>query len=296
MKCISICVPCYNEEASIELMYNAICEQMHQLKEYDYEIVFADNRSTDQSEIILRHLAEIDKKHVKVILNNHNWGPKRSGLNMLYRTSGDAVIIIPCDFQEPPEMIPDLIKEWEKGHLVVRGQKVQSRENGLMYAVRSVYYSLFEKLSDYKQYKHVTGFGITDKSVIDNLRKYKDNNRGLQAFICAMGYDIHTIPYTQEKRKSGKSSYNLVKYIDLAVNNILQSSTKILKGILTFGVFCLAITFIGFIVSLVVWLITKTINVFIVLLLFLFFCFIFYYYVYNWYFRAVYSNIDTESV
>ena len=114
MKKISICVCCYNEEENIELMYQALTEQMKKVPEYDYEILFEDNDSEDSSPEILRKIADNDKR-VKVILNQTNFGPDRSTANCMRHMTGDAYIGIACDFQEPPSMIPEIIKYWEEG-------------------------------------------------------------------------------------------------------------------------------------------------------------------------------------
>lgn len=247
---ISLCVPCYNEEKNIEAMYTALKVQMKPLKKYDYEIIFADNASTDGSEAILRKLAESDCQ-VKVILNNRNFGPTRSGLNMVNRTSGDAVIIIPCDFQEPPDMIPVFIEEWEKGNLVVWGQKKRSSENKIMFAIRTAYYYIYDKISDIKQYKHVTGFGLTDRKVLEEIKKVQDIDRGLKSYILEMGYPIKLIPYQQNIRKEGKSSYNFSRYYDLALRNFFQSSNMPLKKLLNIGIVAFLGSFIWFFYALI---------------------------------------------
>lgn len=247
---ISLCVPCYNEEKNIEAMYTALKVQMKPLKKYDYEIIFADNASTDGSEAILRKLAESDCQ-VKVILNNRNFGPTRSGLNMINRTSGDAVIIIPCDFQEPPDMIPVFIEEWEKGNLVVWGQKKRSSENKIMFAIRTAYYYIYDKISDIKQYKHVTGFGLTDRKVLEEIKKVQDIDRGLRSYILEMGYPIKLIPYQQNIRKEGKSSYNFSRYYDLALRNFFQSSNMPLKKLLNIGIGAFLGSFIWFFYALI---------------------------------------------
>ena len=127
MKKISILCCCYNEELNIQNMYNALTQVMSKLEKYDYEIIFEDNASKDNSQNILRDIAKKDKK-VKVIFNQANFGPARSGLNCLKHATGDAVIGIPCDFQEPPEMIPQFIEGWENGNDIVWGQKTRSKE------------------------------------------------------------------------------------------------------------------------------------------------------------------------
>lgn len=251
---ISLCVPCYNEEKNIENMYAELKNQISKLKKYDYEIIFADNASTDGSEVILRKLAKNDF-HVKVILNNRNFGPTRSGLNMVNRTSGDAVIIIPCDFQEPPEMIPVFIEEWEKGNLVVWGQKKKSSESKIMFAIRSVYYYIYDKISDIKPYKHVTGFGLTDRKVLEEIKKVQDIDRGLKSYILEMGYTVKLVPYQQNMRKEGKSSYNFSRYYDLALRNFFQASNRPLKKLLNFGIgalFCCLIWFFYAFIQLII--------------------------------------------
>lgn len=251
---ISLCVPCYNEEKNIESMYAELKNQMSSMKKYDYEIIFADNASTDGSEVILRKLAANDC-HVKVILNNRNFGPTRSGLNMVNRTSGDAVIIIPCDFQEPPEMIPVFIQEWEKGNLVVWGQKKKSSESKIMFAIRSMYYFIYNKISDVKPYKHVTGFGLTDRKVLEEIKKIQDADRGLKTYILEMGYAVKLVPYQQNIRKEGTSSYNFSRYYELALRNFFQASNKPLKKLLNLGMGALICCLIWFFYALVQFII-----------------------------------------
>lgn len=249
-KKISVCVPCYNEEKNIENMYLAISEQMATLPEYDYEILFADNASEDSSEEILRALAAKDKEHVRVIINNRNFGPTRSGINCLNRTTGDAVISIPCDFQEPPEMIPTLIKEWAKGNMVVWGQKIESNESRGMWNVRSLYYRIMKKLSRVETYDHITGFGIIDHKVIDSFKPYEDISRGVKTFVLEMGYPVKLIPYKQNERKEGKSSYSFTSYFDLAVQMIVRLSDRATRIALLAGILCVALTLIAGIVWL----------------------------------------------
>ncbi len=227
MKKISICVPCYNEERNIELMYQSVLEQMKKIPQYDYEIIFADNCSTDSSEIILRRIADNDNK-VKVILNSSNFGPTRSGINLLKSISGDCYLGIPCDFQEPPEMIPDFVAEWEKGYDVVWGQKTRSRENPIKYACRNIFYSIIKAMSDYPEYEQVTGFGIMDKSVVDILLKteLQDPYYSARNLVSEYGFNIKLIPYEQRARERGKSSFDVFSYFRFAITSLCNTSTK----------------------------------------------------------------------
>ena len=138
-----------------------ISNVLEKMPKYEYEIIFGDNCSTDNSEKILRGLAEKDCR-VKVIINNRNFGPERSSKNIMFSSTGDVVISIPCDMQEPPEMIPQFIEEWEKGNLVVLGQKTKSAERNIKYNCRKLYYKIIKKFSDTPQYEQVTGFGCID--------------------------------------------------------------------------------------------------------------------------------------
>lgn len=236
MKKISICVCCYNEEENIELMYQALTEQMKKVPEYDYEILFEDNDSEDTSAEILRRIAASDKR-VKVILNQTNFGPDRSTVNCMRHMTGDAYIGIPCDFQEPPEMIPEFIHEWEKGHDIVWGQKLRSKENPLKRLCRNVFYSIIDLFSEHKQYRHVIGFGITDRKVIDIILQtiIQDPEVNIRYAISEYGFDVKLIPYKQQKRLRGKSSYTFAKYYSFAVTSLCNTSIKPLRLMTVFG-------------------------------------------------------------
>ena len=226
-KKISIGVPCFNEEENIELMYEAITKQMASLKQYDYEIIFADNDSKDSSEKILKKIAKKDK-HVKVVLNQTNFGPARSGINCYRNASGDAYLGIPCDFQEPPEMIPEFIREWEAGYDIVWGQKTESKESKIKYACREFFYWIIDKMSDYTQLKQTTGFGIMDKKVVDILlyTQEEDPDYAARNLVCEYGFKIKLIPYTQKERQRGKSSYTSSSYFNFAITTLCNTSVK----------------------------------------------------------------------
>jgi len=257
-KKITIGVPCYNEEDNIELMYEAITKQMQLLTNYDYEIIFADNGSSDSSAKIMREIAANDKK-VKVILNQTNFGPSRSGINVIRNMSGDAYIGIACDFQEPPEMIPTLIEEWEKGHEIVWGQKTKSKEIYLKYICRKIYYQIIDMFSDYPQMKQVVGFGLMDKKVADILLKTQlcDPEYSARHLISEYGFDIKLIPYEQKARERGKSSYNFWRYFHFAITSLCNTSIKPLHYITLMGVMGGSISFfvglIYFVYKLLFW-------------------------------------------
>lgn len=248
MKKISIGIPCYNEEENIELMYQAIIGQIEKVPQYEYEIIFADNDSKDRSQEIMKELATKDYR-VKVVINQTNFGAERSSVNCLRNASGDAYIGIPCDFQEPPEMIPFFIKEWENGHDIVWGQKNKSEEGKLKYFCRSIFYKIINSLSDYPQLEQTTGFGIMDRKVIDVLLYtiVQDPEFNVRNLVCEYGFNIELLPYTQRKRERGKSSYSISSYFYFALTSLVNTSTKPLHIMTVLG---LIMSFICFIVAI----------------------------------------------
>lgn len=256
MKKISLFTPCFNEEENIKNMYDAVSNVMATLPEYDYEYVFIDNCSQDKTTKILKEIAKNDNR-VKVILNVKNFGPGRSGTYGFMQTSGDASICLACDFQDPPEMIPEFIRKWEEGYKVVWGKKKDSDEGRLMFAVRSLYYKIIKLFSDVPQYEHVTGFGLYDKEVLEWIRKANDPNPNLRNMIADFGYKVAFIEYHQPKRRAGKSSYNFYRYFDTAMNSLINTSRTPLRmatftGFILSGV-CFSIGLFYLILKMVFW-------------------------------------------
>lgn len=257
-KKISIGVPCYNEEENIELMYQALTKQMSALPQYEYEILFADNNSNDHTPEIMKRLA-IGDKHVKVIINQTNFGPERSGINCSKHASGDAYIWIPCDFQEPPEMIPRFLEEWEKGHDIVFGQKIASKENKVKFFCRKVFYSIINAMSDRPQLEQTTGFGLLDRKVLDILlvTQVQDPEFNTRNLICEYGFNIILLPYEQQKRKRGVSSYSMSSYFHFAITSLVNTSVKplhimtVLGILVAFGSICVGLFY--FIYKLTHW-------------------------------------------
>ena len=245
MKKVSVVIPCYNEEENISDSYSLLKNIIETIEGYEFEIIFADNDSTDNSEKIFRDLAQKDKR-VKVILNNRNFGPECSTMNALLSSSGDAVILVMADRQDPYELIPEFIKKWEDGEKVVWGQKIASKESKLMYMVRSLYYKIIKNLSDIKQYKHVIGYGLYDNSVIEEFRKIKDHNPILRNIIPTLGYKPFLIQYKQNIREKGQTTYNFFKYFDTAMNSLIHTSKAPMKMMIyTGGIFSVISLFIG---------------------------------------------------
>lgn len=235
MKKISVCIPCYNEEENIIDCYEQVSKVLKTLVEYDYEIIFEDNDSKDKSQQILRKLAEKDKK-VKVIFNMRNFGADFSGKNCFMNASGDVIFGMSCDLQEPPEMLPEFIRLWEQGYLVVWGQKTESEESKIKYFLRSVYYWIIDKFSDYPQHRQTTGWGVMDKSVLETLKKLDWSVTSYRHMIAELGYPVKLIPYQQRARKKGKSTYNVWRYLDFAINSLVSTSGLPLRMMTVTGV------------------------------------------------------------
>ena len=253
-KMISIFTPCYNEEGNVYNLCMAIKNVMSKLPEYDYEHILSDNCSTDNTWSILKNIAK-DDKHVKIIENERNFGPSRSGSHGFFQTSGDASICLACDFQDPPELIIEFIKKWEEGYKVVWGKKTSSQESKRMFLIRSIYYKIIKSCSDTKQYEHVTGFGLYDKSVVDILRDANEPEPNFRNLIAEYGYDVGLIEYEQPMRQAGKSSYNFFRYWNTAINSLINTTKAPLRIATFIGGFLSAISFIIAIVYLILKLI-----------------------------------------
>ncbi|MEY8509134.1 glycosyltransferase family 2 protein [Lachnospiraceae bacterium 42-17] len=228
MKHISVMTPCYNEEGNVKNIYEAVKMEFEKLPQYTYEHIFIDNYSTDQTRRILRELAAQDK-NVKVIFNARNFGPNRSGSYGMLQGTGDALICIVCDLQDPPEMIPQFLEKWEEGYKVVLGQKKKSKENILMFQVRKLYYRIMNWLSDTPQYEGVTGYGLFDKEVLETIGWMDDPDPYIRGLVPELGYRTYLLAYIQNKRQFGKSSYNFNKYFDFAITGVTHVSRKPLR-------------------------------------------------------------------
>ena len=250
MKKISILVPCFNEEKNIKPMAEALTEQMSLFADrYEYEIIFRDNASKDNSVGIFREIASQDS-HIKVIVNARNYGISREKNSFIGRVSGDVIITIPCDFQEPPELLPKFIEYWEMGYEAVCGQKTSSKEGRFKYGLRQIFYKIIDTLSTTPQYRNMSGITLLSRRIWDLKVQY---NPGMAAryFLADLGCDIKLIQYEQQKRKSGKSSYNLWRYLSFAIDSLISTSRVPLRFATVSGVLMSMDTFVTGIVYLI---------------------------------------------
>ncbi|MDD3138574.1 MAG: glycosyltransferase family 2 protein [Lachnospiraceae bacterium] len=254
MKKVSICICCYNEEGNVLKVYNEICREIEKNSDIEFEIVFADNCSEDNTKKILKNIAQEDKR-VKVIFNQMNYGWDRSATNLLQSVHSDAVVIMTCDLQDPIEMISTFIEEWKQGNLVVWAQKLKSDENRIKYNCRKLYYKLIDKLSDTPQLYQVTGVGLMDEIVLQEVLKTKgqDPEVSIRHLVPEMGFKVKLVPYTQRKRAWGKSSFNIYKYYSFAITSLINTSTKPLRLMTLTGM----LTALGAIIVAILYLIYK---------------------------------------
>lgn len=247
-KKISIMIPCYNEEENARPIYEAVKNELEtSLPEYDYEILFIDNKSKDSTREIIRKICAEDKR-VRAIFNCRNFGQFNSPYYGIIHTSGDCCITVCADFQDPVEMIPQFVREWEKGYKVVIGVKHQSMENKIMYGLRSLYYKLIKSMSSVEQIEHFTGFGLYDKSFVKTLRELDDPQPFIRGIVAELGPERKEIPYVQPNRRAGKTHNNFYSLYDAA----MLSFTSYTKIGLRLAVFAGGIlSGLGFLVALV---------------------------------------------
>ena len=255
-KTITILTPCYNEEDNVHEIYVRVREAIIAAGDYKYEHIFIDNASRDNTLRELKAIAARDK-NVKVIRNTRNFGHVRSPMHALYQASGDAVIGIVADLQDPPEMIVDFIRKWEEGYPVVIGIKAASDESGLMFWIRKQYYKLVNRLSGVETYENFTGFGLFDRKVVDAIKQFDDPYPYFRGMIAEIGMSRFEIPYHQPTRKRGITTNNFYSLYDLAMLAITNLS-KVPLRLVTFSGFvcsllCVLVSLIYLVYKLVYW-------------------------------------------
>jgi len=235
MKKISILVPTFNEEENIK----PLCAELinifsGKLSDYDYEILIIDNYSTDRTREHILELCAADK-NIKSIFNAKNFGHIRSPFHGMLQTTGDCTIVMCADFQDPPEMIVNFVREWEKGSKVVIGKKNKSYENPVMRLLRSFYYKLIKQISDTEQVEHFTGFGLYDKTFVDVLRQLDDPMPYMRGIVAELGFSRMEIEYVQQKRRFGKTKNNWYTLYDMAMLGITSYSKMVMRLATIFG-------------------------------------------------------------
>jgi glycosyltransferase involved in cell wall biosynthesis len=226
-KLISIVTPVFNEEDNVQACHDAVRTLFaEKLPGYDYEHIFADNRSTDQTVAILRRIATDDKR-VKVICNARNFGPFQSVFHAILQTTGDATVaLLAADLQDPPEIIVEFVRHWENGHEIAYGIRQNRDENAVMRFLRARYYDLIYRLTDIKLPAGVGEFQLIDRKVVDALRQVDDYYPYIRGLIAMCGFNSVGVPYTWRRRARGFSKNRLYHCIDQGLNGLI-SFTKI---------------------------------------------------------------------
>ena len=256
MKTISIVTPCYNEQENVEKLYRQVRDVMACVGKYPYEHIFIDNSSVDETVPILRRLAAADP-NVKIIVNARNFGHIRSPIHALLQARGNAVICIVADLQDPTNLIPTFIEEWESGKYMVLGIKRSSEENSLMFFLRKQYYALAERLSSIESFQNFTGFGLYDRKVVELVRSFGDPYPYFRGMLAEIGLPYKKIYYDQPSRKFGVTKNNWYTLYDIGMLGIINHS-KIPLRLSTFAGFggsalSLLVAFTYLVLKLIFW-------------------------------------------
>ena len=244
MKKLSIITPCYNEEVNVEICAQELKKVMKEkLSGYNYEHIFADNASTDSTLMKLRELAAKDD-HIKVISNSRNVGPFRNMWNAMKSATGDAVVpLLPADLQDPPSVIPELVKHWEQGFLVTYGVRANREESIIMRMARGLYYRIIKKFASAVIPLNSGEFLLADKKVIDSILVVDDQYPYIRGLIAQTGVKSASVPYTWVRRERGKSKNSFISLIDQAINGFVSTS-RVPARLALLGGFLLS--FLGF--------------------------------------------------
>lgn len=256
MKTISVITPCLNEEQNIVEVYERVRAVMIGLRQYRYEHIFIDNASSDATVPILKSIAAVDR-NVKIIVNTRNFGHIRSPMHAVHQTSGDAVVGIVADLQDPPELLSEMIREWENGAPMVLAVKRSSEEPGWIFWLRKKYYRFVNRIAHLETYEDFTGFGLFDREVIKIIKQLRDPYPYFRGMIAEIGLPHVKVYYDQPKRKRGKTKNNFYTLYDLAMLGITNFS-KVPLRLATFsgfacGLLCVLVSLGYLVYKLLYW-------------------------------------------
>ena len=256
MKTISILTACFNEEDNVGELYNRVRAVMAGLGRYRYEHIYIDNSSSDNTVAALKKIAAADT-NVKIIVNARNFGHIRSPMHALHQTCGDAVIGIVADLQDPPEMIAEMVREWENGYSMVLGIKRASAENSLMFWIRKRYYHMVNRLSSIETFENFTGFGLYDRRVVDLVKSFADPYPYFRGMIAEIGLPNKKLYYDQPARKRGITKNNFYTLYDIGMLGIINHSKVPLRLMAFAGIVGALLSFLAgfgyFVYKLAFW-------------------------------------------
>ena len=250
MKKISVIVPMYYEEAVAEECYKRLNNILGDIENYDYEFIMIDDGSKDNTFKILEEIAKQDKK-VKIISFSRNFGHQAAVTAGLHYVTGDAIVIIDADLQDPPELIPDMLKLWEEGNEVIYAKrKTRKGESAFKLLTAKMFYSTLNALSDVEIPKDTGDFRLVDRKVVDTINQMPEHNKFLRGLFSWVGYKQIPFEYERQERYAGKTKYPLRKMIKLASDGIISFSTKPLKLVGTLGIISIVISILILIYAL----------------------------------------------
>jgi glycosyltransferase involved in cell wall biosynthesis len=213
---IGLVLPCYNEEGNVDELHERLTKVFEALPQYTCEMLFIDNASTDGTVDKIKALTARDPR-VKLIVNARNFGHIRSPYHAFLESAGDCVIVMCTDLQDPPELIPEFLAQWERGASMVLGKKKTSHESPAFFMLRGLYYKLARAMAEVPLLEHVTGFGLYDRRVIEIMRSFADPYPYGRGMIAEIGLPYVTVPYDQPLRKRGITKNNFYTLFDLAM-------------------------------------------------------------------------------
>ncbi len=251
MKKISIVIPTYCEEEVVKQCYNRLIQMLNSLKDYEYEIIFINDGSKDKTLEIIEKIAKNDK-NVKVISFSRNFGHQAAVTAGIKHVTGDAVVIIDADLQDPPELIPDMLKYWEDGNEVIYGKrKTRKGESALKLLTAKMFYNTLNKLSDVEIPKDTGDFRLVDRKVIDVINNMPEHNKFLRGLFSWVGFKQVAYEYERQERFAGETKYPMKKMIKLASDGIISFSTKPLKLVGELGILTIILSIAILIYSLI---------------------------------------------
>ena len=251
MKKVSVVIPMYYEEEVANECYNRMKKVLESIENYDYELVFVNDGSKDKTLSILEEIARKDEK-AKVISFSRNFGHQAAVTAGLKFVTGDAIVIIDADLQDPPELIPEMLKLWEDGNEVIYGKrKTREGESHFKLFTAKMFYKTLNSLSDVEIPKDTGDFRLVDRKVVDTINQLPEHNKFLRGLFSWVGYKQKAYEYERKERFAGKTKYPLKKMLKLASDGIIGFSTKPLKLVGILGMLSILISFIVLIYSII---------------------------------------------
>ena len=244
MKKISVVIPMYYEEEVAQECYNKMTQVLSNIKDYDYEIICVNDGSRDKTLSILENIAEKDKK-VKIISFSRNFGHQCAVTAGLKQVTGDAIVIIDADLQDPPELIPEMLKLWEEGNEVIYGKrKTREGESKFKLLTAKMFYNTLNALSDVDIPKDTGDFRLVDRKVVDVINSLPEHNKFLRGLFSWVGFEQKAFEYERKERFAGKTKYPLKKMLKLASDGIISFSSKPLKMVGGLGILTIVISLV----------------------------------------------------